>query len=66
MEQLQDISHHEGDCAREGFPELTPDGFIFMYRHKMGAHPTDEIRRIEFCYVEDRIADRYRKQYKRS
>lgn len=41
------------DCAKEGFPELKPAEFVLMFCRNMGGEPDQEVRRIEFEYVED-------------
>lgn len=40
------------DCAREGFPALTPDQFIAMFCKHNGCLPGVEVARIEFEYLE--------------
>ena len=39
------------DCAREGFPEMTPDGFVNMLCEHYGCRPDRPVNRIEFVYV---------------
>jgi hypothetical protein len=39
------------DCKREGFPELTRFGFIWMFCKHMGCEPSTEVARIEFRKV---------------
>ncbi len=36
------------DCAREGFPNFTPDQFVAMFCEHMGCDPETEVTRIEF------------------
>lgn len=36
------------DCAREGFPDLTPDAFITMFCKHNRCGPGTEVNRIEF------------------
>lgn len=38
----------EDECRREGFPSLTPDGFVSMFCGAMGCQPEDVVTRIEF------------------
>jgi len=40
------------DVAREGFPGMTPYGFIKMFCHHMKCDPGMVVNRIEFKYVE--------------
>lgn len=42
----------QDDCAREGFPGMTPGEFVEMFckTHK-GVRPTTPINRIEFEYI---------------
>lgn len=42
------------DCAREGFPNMTPAEFVKMFceTHK-GVRPTTKINRIEFEYINE-------------
>lgn len=42
----------QGDCIREGFPDLTPDKFIAMFCKANRVKPTDVCQRIEFKYVD--------------
>jgi hypothetical protein len=39
------------DCAREGFPELSPDAFVEMFKSHMGCHSSTTVTRIEFEHV---------------
>lgn len=39
------------DCAREGFPEMSPAEFVAMFCESMGCTPETTVRRIEFEYV---------------
>ena len=41
------------DCAREGFPNLTPYEFVAMCCKANGCYYWDVITRIEFEYLED-------------
>jgi hypothetical protein len=36
------------DCAREGFPEMTPVEFVAMFCREMGCKPETMVGRIEF------------------
>jgi len=47
-EPIDRITH--GDCVREGFPELSPRGFIEMYCDANKCKPSDFCNRIEFEY----------------
>lgn len=40
------------DCAREGFPDLTPAQFVAMFCEHMRCKPTRRVNRIEFRYVD--------------
>ena len=40
------------DCAREGFPELTPTEFVAMFCREMSCKPETMVGRIEF-YLRD-------------
>lgn len=41
------------ECAREGFPRMTPAAFVmFFMKSHPGCHPDTEVTRIEFEYVE--------------
>lgn len=42
----------QADCIREGFPDMTPAGFVSMFcdSHK-GVAPSSIITRIEFKYL---------------
>lgn len=42
----------QADTNREGFPDLTPTGFITMFCDHMKVKPDEIITRIEFKYVE--------------
>lgn len=45
-------AHDDRECAREGFPDLTPDGFIDMFcRHNRVVSDTI-VNRIEFEYLD--------------
>jgi hypothetical protein len=50
-EPLHAICDHPGDCAREGFPEMTPMEFIEMYCRHNGGTPKKVITRIVFRRV---------------
>lgn len=45
------------ECTREGFPELTPNGFVDMFCRANGCDPNLPqlawVNRIEFEYVDD-------------
>ncbi|MFQ3244980.1 MAG: hypothetical protein ACI9SP_001618 [Arenicella sp.] len=49
-EPVDRITH--GDCVREGFPELSPRGFIEMYCDANKCKPSDFCTRIEFEYCD--------------
>lgn len=40
------------DCAREGFPDLLPMGFVQMFCKHMGGGRDQEVTRIEFEYLD--------------
>jgi hypothetical protein len=40
------------DVRREGFPGMSPAGFVSMSYSHMGAKPFDLVRRIEFLHVD--------------
>lgn len=50
-EPLADITAR--DCAREGFPHYTPEGFVQMLVDHYGVDPTTACNRIEFRYIEE-------------
>jgi hypothetical protein len=55
-ESLWAICREEGDaCAREGFPDLTPEQFVEMFAKSMNVRAKGSIgvHRIEFRYVDD-------------
>lgn len=39
------------DCAREGFPKMTPTEFVAMFCHEMSCKPETIVGRIEFRKV---------------
>ena len=39
------------DVTREGFPNMTPDDFIWMFCNHNKCTPETEVNRIEFDYV---------------
>lgn len=39
------------DCAREGFPEMTPEEFIKFFCDHNKCAPDDYVNRIEFEYI---------------
>lgn len=47
-----DLNYGFAECKREGFPEMTPRGFVnfFCQSHK-GCTPETTVTRIEFKYV---------------
>ena len=53
------IQHGQEECDREGFPHLTPIGFIHMFIaandlvRKTYSAATQVVKRIEFEYVEE-------------
>lgn len=49
-EQLDTIT--ADDCAREGFPDLKPMGFVEMFCRHMNVPETVEVTRIEFEYCD--------------
>ncbi len=49
-EQLVAVTHRE--CEKEGFPELSAMGFIWMFQqHNKGVGLTDSVNRIAFEYL---------------
>lgn len=40
------------DAAREGFPQLTGEGFVSMFCGHMNCGPTQVVTRIEFEYLD--------------
>lgn len=46
----------EGDCAREGFPEMTDVEFAAMFCRHMGGTADQIITRIEFEHVEGPVS----------
>ena len=51
-EPLHAICDHPGDCAREGFPEMSPMGFIEMYCKHNGGGPDQMVTRFVFRRIE--------------
>jgi hypothetical protein len=49
LSTMRDYGQEE--CAREGFPHLTPDEFIEMLVAHSGKTEDDDVNRIEFEYV---------------
>lgn len=41
------------DCAREGFPHLSPREFVQMFCQNMACTPKTKVRRIEFEYIDE-------------
>lgn len=39
------------DCKREGFPELSPSGFVELLSSKYKCDPSRTVNRIEFEYI---------------
>lgn len=39
------------DCAREGFPEMSPKEYIAMFCEHHGGHASDPVQRVEFKYL---------------
>lgn len=50
-ERLSDIIHRTSDLQKEGFPGLTPWGFVEMFCHEMKCKPSAAVTRIEFEYL---------------
>ena len=47
-----DVAYGTAECAREGFPEMTPAEFVaFFCASHRGCTPETEITRIEFEYI---------------
>lgn len=51
LEELQEITQE--DCILEGFPDYTPEQFVFMMQRHYGKKVTPEstVNRIEFEYI---------------
>ena len=41
----------KAELAREGFPDMTPDDFVLMFRESMNCPADQWVNRIEFRYV---------------
>lgn len=50
-EQLFQINLRTGDCAKEGFPQMTNDQFIDLYCKHNGGDEHQTITRIEFEHL---------------
>jgi len=48
-EPLNEITQE--DCIKEGFPEMNPEAFIFMFCREMRCVSYDSVKRIEFEYL---------------
>lgn len=48
-ERLWDITR--GDVVREGFPDMTPNGFLTFFCEHMRVSPDAEVTRIEWRYL---------------
>jgi hypothetical protein len=47
----ENLRYGQSECAREGFPDMTPDEFVKMFCHThKGCTPETEITRIRFAY----------------
>lgn len=53
MQMLVDESYGRRECAREGFPDMSPNDFVEMFceAHK-GCEPATDVTRIEFRYLD--------------
>jgi hypothetical protein len=40
------------EATREGFPKMSGRGFVEMFCKHMGVHPTVQVTRIQFEYIE--------------
>ena len=49
-ERLDAITADE--CLREGFPGISPEQFVAFFCQEMRCTPDQEVRRIEFRYIE--------------
>jgi hypothetical protein len=47
-EPLHAIAQYDDDCAREGFPNMSPNEFVAMFCKHMGCKPATLVTRIEF------------------
>lgn len=46
------LTHGIGECAREGFPDLTPREFVEMFCRHMGGDVCQLVTRIEFEHTD--------------
>jgi hypothetical protein len=51
-EVLTDIQDKPDDCAKEGFPNMTPRQFLAMFEKNMRCISYTVVNRIEFEYVD--------------
>jgi len=54
-ERLDKIT--KADCRREGFPELSPAGFVAMFCNHMACRPDAIVTRIEWRYLTEMESD---------
>lgn len=54
LDAIMRLPYAEGraECAREGFPELTPTQFVVMFMRENCCGPGEEVARIEFEYLD--------------
>ena len=50
-EPLEAIGTYAADCRREGFPDLTAEGFVAMFCRHMKCLPETVVTRIEFKHL---------------
>lgn len=52
LELVANEEYGKAECAREGFPELSPREFVEMFCRHNGCAPATVVTRIEFAYEE--------------
>jgi hypothetical protein len=63
-EPLDAIQERPADPTREGFPLMTPTGFVAMFCRSMGCDSSTEVHRIEFEYVTKDVAEAWERSRK--
>ncbi len=48
---LANVGYGLSECFREGFPEMSPDQFVWMFCKANKCTPDTEVNRIEFTYT---------------
>ncbi len=51
IEPLKNICYRPSDLTKEGFPELTPWGFVELFCREMKCKPETKVTRIKFEYL---------------